>query len=214
MSVFLAPIHTWLFNKILHAQELEQNIVKLHVDKYGKEISNIQDEAVQIYGDYLPNKQLEDLINVNNIHGWLQERIKEVESRSSYIITRCFEKYNEESKKLTKEAYISQAKECAKRDNNKTSLPEDVYISLNNYILAGMPCDRANSIIEKNEDFIVYEQNSGIYKNNFEAGKANLEYMSELQELWVKTFVESVEVKYSYETSKHGDVSKNQIIKA
>lgn len=214
MSAFLAPIHTWLFNKILLAQDLEKNIVKLHVDKYGKDATEIQSEALSIYGDYLQNKPLEDLINVNNIHGWLQDRIKEVESRSSYIITRYFEKYSEESKSLTKEAYVSQAKECTKRDNNKTSLPEDVYISLNNYILAGMPCDRANSIIEKNEDFIIYEQNNAIYKGNLELGKANLEYMYELKELWAKTFVENVEPKYSYKISNNGDISKKQIIKA
>lgn len=213
MSAFLAPIHTWLFNKILLAQDLEKNIVKLHVDKYGKDSIEIQNEAISIYGDYIQNKPLEDLININNIHGWLQDRIKEVESRSSYIITRYLEMHSEESKCLTREAYVSQAKECAKRDN-KTSLPEDVYISLNNYILAGMPCDRANSIIEKNGDFIVYEQNNAIYKENLELGKANLEYIYELKELWVKTFVENVEPKYSYEVSNNGYISKNQIIRA
>lgn len=213
MSAFLAPIHTWLFNKILLAQELEKNIVKAHIEKYGKNIEDIQDESVKIYGDYISDKPLEDLIDTNNIHGWLQDRIKEVESRSSYIITRYFEQYKEESKMITKEVYKLQATQCAKKENNKTSLPEDVYISLNNYILAGMPCDRANSIIEKNQEFVVYQQNSSIYKNNLELGKADLEYIKELRELWIKTFVENVEPKYLYETSNEGNISTNKIIK-
>ena len=39
MSKFLAPIHTWLFNKIMLAQDLEQDIIKLHIDKYKDENS-------------------------------------------------------------------------------------------------------------------------------------------------------------------------------
>ena len=34
MSAFLAPIHTWLFNKIKLVTRLEKDIVKLHIDKY------------------------------------------------------------------------------------------------------------------------------------------------------------------------------------
>ena len=34
MSAFLAPIHTWLFNKIKLAQDLEKDIVNLHIDKF------------------------------------------------------------------------------------------------------------------------------------------------------------------------------------
>ena len=66
--------------------------------------------------------------------------------------------YNEESKNLTESAYISQAIKCAQNENNKANSPEDAYISLNNYILSGMPCDRVNSVTEKNEDYIIYEQ--------------------------------------------------------
>ncbi len=40
MSAFLAPIHTWLFNKIKLAQDLEKDIVNLHIEKrYNKFIN-------------------------------------------------------------------------------------------------------------------------------------------------------------------------------
>ena len=57
--------------------------------------------------------------------------------------------YDEESRDLTESAYISQAIKCAQNENNKSDSPENAYISLNNYILSGMPCDRANSVTEK-----------------------------------------------------------------
>jgi len=213
MSEFLAPIHTWLFNKIKLAQDLEENIVKLHVDKYNEEALKVKKEAINLYGEYMKDKPLEELIDVDNIHGWLQQRIKEVESRSAYIITKYASMYNVESKNITKQAYISQAKECANNENNKIDSLENVYISLNNYILSGMPCDRANSVTQKNEDYLVYEQHGCIHKDNYELGKANLEYMYELRDLWVKTFIENLSIKYIYEKEKNEGVAINKIRK-
>ena len=193
MSAFLAPIHTWLFNKIKLEQDLEKDIVNLHIDKFKESAIKIQKEANDIYGQYIEEKPLEDLIDVNNIHGWLQDRIKEVESRS---------------------AYISQAIKCAQNENNKSDSPENAYISLNNYILSGMPCDRANSVTEKNEDYIIYEQNGCIHRKNYENGQGNLEYLYELRDLWVKTFMESLNTKYLYEKEKLDDKTINKIRKA
>ena len=88
------------------------------------------------------------------------------------------------------------------------------YISLNNYILSGMPCDRANSVTEKNEDYIIYEQNGCIHRKNYENGQGNLEYLYELRDLWVKTFMESLNTKYLYEKEKLDDKTINKIRKA
>ena len=213
MSKFLAPIHTWLFNKIMLAQDLEQDIIKLHIDKYKDEAKEVKEESIKLYGNYIPKKPLEDLIDTNNIHGWLQQKIKEVESRSSYIITKYYEIFKDESEEITQSAYVNQAKRCAKYENNKIDAPEDVYISLNNYILSGMPCDRANSVTERNENYIVYEQEGCIHKANYELGKANLDYMSQLRDLWVKTFIENLEIKYIYEKQINGKITINTIRK-
>lgn len=211
MSTFLAPIHTWLFEKIKLVQDLEKEIVKLHHEKYKEEALKIQKEAVDIYGEYIKDQPLEDLIDVGNIHGWLQEQIKVVESRSAYIITKYYELYKEESKSITEDVYISQSKKCANNESNKIDSPENVYISLNNYILSGMPCDRANSLTQRNDDCVVYEQQGCIHKANYELGKGNLQYLYELRDLWVKTFVENLAVKYFYEKAKNKDITINTI---
>lgn len=213
MSRFLAPIHTWLFNKVKLSQDLEEHIVRLHEDKYKKDALKIQEEAVTLYGKYLVNKPLEELIDVDNIHGWLQERIKEVESRTAYIVTKYKEIYGEDSVELTKNAYIQQATECVKNESNKIDTPENVYVSLNNYILAGMPCDRASSVIEKNEEYIKYQENKDIHKSNYELGKGDLKYLYNLRELWIKSFVENLGIRYAYESEVSGSISDNKIIK-
>ncbi|MEF9992215.1 MAG: hypothetical protein RRZ84_06955 [Romboutsia sp.] len=213
MSRFLAPIHTWLFNKINLAQDLEIKIVKLHGDKFKEEAINIEKEAISLYGDYIPNKPIEELIDVDNIHGWLQDKIKVVESRSSYVITKYFDLYKEGSKILTESAYINQAKECASEGENKIDSPQDVYTSLNNYILCGMPCDRVNSIINQNEEHISYKQNKNIHEANYKLGNANLEYMYQLREIWIKTFIENLNQKYKYLNVSEDETTVCKIIK-
>ncbi len=84
MSQFLAPIHTWLFDKILLMESIEKEIVNQYSD------SKYQDahaKLVQKYGDFIPNQPLEQLIDQSNIHGWLQEGITVVENRLAFLIT-------------------------------------------------------------------------------------------------------------------------------
>lgn len=213
MSQFLAPIHTWLFNKIKLAQDLESNIVKVHIDTFGEEVLNVQEEAIKLYGEYIQNKPLEELIDVNNIHGWLQNKIIEVESRSAYIISKYYDIYKEKSKELTTEEYKKQAIECANDESNKVNSPDNVYISLNNYMLSGMPCDRATSITEKNDDYVVFEQVGCIHQKNYEKGNGNLNYLYELKDLWIKSFVENLSVKYVYNKKEKDGVTINIIRK-
>lgn len=213
MSQFLAPIHTWLFNKIKLTQDLESNIVKVHIDTFGEEVLSVQEEAIKLYGEYIQNKPLEELIDVNNIHGWLQNKIIEVESRSAYIISKYYDRYKEKSKELSTEEYKKQAIECANDESNRVNSPDNVYISLNNYILSGMPCDRATSITEKNDDYVVFEQVGCIHKKNYEKGNGNLNYLYELKDLWIKSFVENLSVKYLYNKKEKDGVTINIIRK-
>ena len=39
-------------------------------------------------------------------------------------------------------------------------------------------------------------------EKNYENGQGNLEYLYELRDLWVKTFMESLNTKYLYEKRK------------
>lgn len=213
MSQFLATIHTWLFNKIKLAQDLESNIVKVHIDTFGEEVLSVQEEAIKLYGEYIQSKPLEELIDVNNIHGWLQNRIIEVESRSAYIISKYYDTYKEKSKELTMSEYKKQAIKCAKDESNKVNSPDNVYISLNNYILSGMPCDRATSITEKNDDYVIFEQVGCIHKKNYEKGNGNLSYLYKLKDLWIKSFVENLRVKYVYDKKENDGVTINTIRK-
>ena len=71
MSAFLGPIHYWLYNKIQLQEELIRKIAE-YGEKSGWAVfseKHLEEKTV--------NKELRplnELIDVMNIHGWLQER--------------------------------------------------------------------------------------------------------------------------------------------
>ena len=68
--------------------------------------------------------------------------------------------------------------------------------------------------LEQQQNYIMYEQNVCIHRTNYENGQGNLNYLYELRDLWVKTFMESLSTKYLYETEKLDDKTINKIRKA
>jgi len=213
MSLFLAPIHSWLFNKIRLYEELERNVINSHLENFGEDVNNILNEGINKYGDFLEEKPLEELIDLSNIHGWLQGRIQAEESRSAYVFGKLYEKYGIQSKEITINEFKKQAEQCAVNESGLESA-EDVYATLNNYILEGMPCDRVNSVIEKDDNHIVYVQGSCIHRPNYELGQGNLEYMYELRDVWVKSFVEGLSPKYTYDVKRDGEQATHTITKS
>jgi predicted GNAT family acetyltransferase len=70
MSAFLGPIHFWLYDKI----KIQNEIVEEILDYAEKNNENIRSELYAKFGDG-DLKPLSEVIDVTNIHGWLQERV-------------------------------------------------------------------------------------------------------------------------------------------
>ena len=78
MSKFLAPIHFWVYEKIKIQEEMVDTVLVLNERENW--IENLQELLDSEYGSALTGA-LEDIIDVNNIHGWLQSEIDRVEKR-------------------------------------------------------------------------------------------------------------------------------------
>lgn len=74
MSLFLGKIHFWLFNKVLWFEGLEDEIIKLAQEE-GLNVKKLSVEINNKYGQKTENKNLEEIIDTSNIHGWLQNKI-------------------------------------------------------------------------------------------------------------------------------------------
>ena len=219
MSAFLAPIHTWVFNKILLAEELESNLKKAYIDKYGDNAKYVIEKLIS-YGSPIDTTQnIEDIIDVSNIHGWLQDKISKVETRMAYIVTQMIRKNEKEAENIARECFIEQGKSVGETSRAKEmpGSPEEVFNALNNYLLEGMPCDRVTRPIKSEYDIFEWETISCIHKSYWETVEGDVNIFYNLRHEWIKAFVENSNEKYTYNFNKgleyNGIIGVNQIIR-
>lgn len=201
MSKFLAPIHTWLFNKIRLYENLEANLVKAYKSNYGEGVTDLYNDIAEKYGYPLPDKSLEELIDVSNIHGWLQNKISIAERRHAAFITEMSNKYNDdEVLNIALKSYAEQGAECGEfeKENSSISSAEEFYNTVNNYIIEGMPCDRVNSVTLSTENKVQWETERCLHKDYWEEVGGNINIFYKLREAWIKSFIESINSNFTY----------------
>lgn len=174
MSKFLGPIHYIMFNKIKFQEEITENILNIKQDY------NINDEVNSI--GTLEVGELEDLIDTDNIHGWLQERVELVEKRFALAISLLLKE-----KEITKEDIVNRIYELGKNENLILELDE-AFDMMNSKFLDGMPCDRAIALLERSYNSIKFIINEDFHlKYWINSGYDNLYW--ELRNEYIKGFL-------------------------
>lgn len=198
MSLFLGKIHYWLFNKVLWFEGLEEEIINLAKDK-GLDVEKLQVEINKKYGEKLPNKSLEDMIDKSNIHGWLQSKINSAEGRMA-AWTKDIIKNNKDSILDLKKIYIEHGRKAAKEAKLKLSsiTAEDIFNSMNDYILDGMPCDRVNEIINLSSDNVEWKKRVCVHKDIWENEEVPVNIFYDLRNEWIRAFVNEMNRDYEY----------------
>lgn len=198
MSLFLGKIHYWLFNKVLWFEGLEGKIIELAKNE-GLDVDKLEVEINQKYGEKLPNKNLEDMIDTSNIHGWLQSKIHSAEGRMAAwtnIILSNNKNAILEMKNIYTEQGINAAKEAKLKLSNITA--EDIFNSINDYILDGMPCDRVNEVITSNAEIVEWKRRVCVHKEIWENEGISVDVFYNLRNEWVNTFVIEMNNEYEY----------------
>lgn len=122
MSKTLGPIHYLMYEKI----KFQDKITDFLMDG---DFSQIE------YGP-VPKRPLEEILDQENIHGFLQEKIDIVESRLAKALSLC---------KNPSEKLFKLGQECGK--GKDFSNFEEIFTDLNKYLLDGMPCDQGLSAV-------------------------------------------------------------------
>ena len=188
MSLFLGKIHYWLFNKILWFENLEEKIIELAKNE-GLDIENLRKDIEERYGEKLPSKPLEELIDTSNIHNWLQSQIHSAEGRSAAWTKLLIEANEENYKKLEKvykEQGIVAAKEVLQQEKS-VATPNEIFNAMNDYILDGMPCDRVNEVICKEENKITWIARIDVHKEIWDSIGCNVDYFYNLRNAWINS---------------------------
>lgn len=214
MSRFLGPIHHWLFNKIKLHEELEKNILGSLENKYGMEITQTHDYFTDKYGDLIEDKPLEELIDTNNIHGWLQNRINIAEGRFADFVTTVLNKFQGETFSIIEKEFESQGAICGKDSKEKypVSNAPEIYKALNNYILDGMPCDNVNNVVMAEENELQWKVANCLHKKYWTSINGDLDIFYNLRSLWIEKFVENANDSFKYEFKLNNNVLEHRII--
>ena len=198
MSLFLGKIHYWLFNKIVWFENLEEDLISiakttnLDVDSLKKRIDNK-------YGEKLPEAPLEDIIDKGNIHGWLQGKIHSAEGRLASWIVELQKVDNIESE--IEKIFINQGRVAAeevKEEGKSCDNAIEIFNSMNDYILDGMPCDRVNEVVISEPSLVKWERRICVHKDIWNEAGGDVEYFYKLRSLWIKSFVSNVNSNFTY----------------
>lgn len=198
MSLFLGKIHYWLFNKIVWFEDLESEIIKLAKEE-GLDVDYLTKEINNKYGERLPKLPLEEMIDTSNIHGWLQDKIHRAEYRLATWTVKITEK--EGSKEKLEDLYKNQGIKAAKEaieSGKSLNNAIDIFNTMNDYILDGMPCDRVNEVISQDEDKVLWKRRICVHKEVWDAVNGDVNLFYELRDLWIKAFVNELNNKYKY----------------
>lgn len=212
MSRFLGPIHHWLFNKIIMFEEIEKNIIVNSVENLGIDRNELE-EVIMEFPKAIGNKSLEAIIDTDNIHGWLQNKISIAEARQAKLITYLVEKCPVEGKELALNVYSLAGKawgEEAKANNDVSNAPS-IFKVLNNYVLEGMPCDNVNNVIATEMDLLSWEVTRCLHKEYWIQVSGDENLMYELRAALLTGFVKGANEKYNYVFSKDNGTLSHKI---
>ena len=195
MSAFLGKIHYWLFNKIQLHEKLIEEIVGLS-ESIGYNSDVIVNESYSKYGMPVEGK-LEDEINHSNIHGWLQEKIKSVESRLAYIITELL-KNDVLKQEEIEDVFYKNAFNTGKELNISEYSPQNVFNLIFDFMLEGMPCDRVNEIVENSDTMIQWKTTREIHKQYWDVVGGDVNEFYSLRDSWIEGFLKGIGSKFKY----------------
>jgi len=197
MSLYLGKVHYWLFNKILWFEELENEVINLAKNE-GLDIDNLSDEINDKYGEQTPKLTLEEMIDTANIHGWLQEKINSAEGRMAAWTTKVINNNREVALKI-ENIYTNQGIKAAKEEKGiECATAVDIFNSINDYILDGMPCDRVNEVVTSEENIVEWTRRVCVHEHIWNKEQGDVDYFYKLRSLWIKAFVSELNSNFEY----------------
>lgn len=186
MSRFLAPIHELMYSKIKRQAKINEDLMDIFFDE------NIKEEVYKHIGR-LEEGDLADIIDHNNIHGWLQENVDLVEGSYAYII----ENYDVNIDELKKWFYEEGKKE-------KQDSIVDLFNHYTNLFLDGMPCDRSIEVLSQSDSIITWSEDLGSHAKYWKDGGKTYRL---LRDEFLKAMVEESGFKLGVENNIY-EVSK------
>lgn len=200
MSRFLGPIHYIVFSRIKNFEQLEKNIIDKIIESCDVDISTLVEQVYKEYGSPLGDKPLEELIDTDNIHGWLQNRIDIAETRHAVLISNLLSVYGDKVFYIMKNCYEKQGAEFGlkAKDTQDRTTAQALYQGIYNYLLDGMPCDQVNEIIINEKNYLKWQVRNCLHRKYWKDRDENLSCFYRLREAWIREFASNANPQFIY----------------
>lgn len=204
MSMFLGPIHQWLYNKIQIGAGRAMAIEEAFKSTFGAEAEKIIAEIDDKYPAFPIGIELEDIIGDAPIHGFLSGLIRMVESREGALIGAFVSRFDEKAKETAITASGEYGRRIGEEARSDISAGnnESLFRALYDRQLDGMPCDQGAQP-EFNNGKVIIRQSECLHSVNWQEAGAPLHVMCQVTGAWIKGFLKGAEpsMNYSLETS-------------
>ncbi|WP_100066141.1 hypothetical protein [Miniphocaeibacter massiliensis] len=146
MSKYLGFIHYIMFDKIKFQEKIVKEILNIAKNKGNYNIEKEVDKLGTI-----EDGKLEDIIDSDNIHAWLQKRVELVENRFAKTVALILKDDTDSLEEIKGLLHNLGKKE------SKPSTVKEGYKLISSKFLDGMPCDNAIIILEDTEDLLSFK---------------------------------------------------------
>lgn len=168
MSAFLGRVHFILFNKVCECEKLNQQLI----EKFNLNSSEVDACSLPIvFGP------LEEMIDENNIHGWLLNQVEATETRLNYILNTL-----KDQKEDVKAMFYANGK-------SNCTLTSEVYLddlfrTMHSYLLDGMPCDGGMSIEDRDDTSVTFK-----YYDDAHSKIDCFDLLMDCREAWINGYI-------------------------
>lgn len=205
MSEFLGQIHYWLYKKIQLLADRENLILeKTHtvIDDLADELHEISTDT---YGAPIdPTIPLEQVIEEDNIHGWLQNQIMISSVREASFIKDLLDSTQGEDALPTitaiLDAFAVHGKACGTvaKEQMTADNAETIYNLLQNFYVNGMPCDGGDQLLEATQDIYKWVGDHQHQISYWKKAGVDPKFMALAYQTWFQYFVQAASHIYTF----------------
>lgn len=193
MSAFLGPIHYWLYNKIQLQEQMVEDIITL---ARIKGIEGLDEKLNSAYGN-LERAPLEEIIDENNIHGWLQSQVSKVEYRLADSVVTFLKETQGDLSEL-EEVFYRNGQAIGTQLQVKEDLNlSQVYKGISDSLLDGMPCDHAIQLLKNEPDEVIWKRAICVHTPYWEKVGGNISCYYHLRNAWINGLAQALGIHYS-----------------
>ena len=177
MNGFLAPLHFLMYEKILFLNEYTENYIKI-AEENDVELKELESFTA------IEDKPLDSIIDMDNIHQWIETRVDSAEGKFAYVVSEILKKDENLLIELLKYSYRRG------RDEYFSKNADDAFKLIVSKFLDGMPCDGCISLVESEKDHVKFIIEKDAHKKFWKYGISS-EYYWEIRNKYIKGLLSS-----------------------